>query len=159
MNEKTEIIRSKKPVQFQMLGTGIMGVVLFIFSTQVFRGIDNLMPLDMSGLTSLVRWLVLFVTIIGIAMVWVRGNKSRYYVTKDSVLISRGSLGTKRQQIYGMDNVTGMRMEQSFLGSKYNYGHITLDLSLMTSAEVVRLTNVDSPEETVQKLRLLTKKH
>lgn len=158
MNEKTDIIRSKKPIELQMAGVVILALIVFIFTTQIFRGIDGIMPFDMSGLTSLARWFVILATIVCVAMVWLRGNKSSYFVTKDSIVISRGTFGAKRKQVYGMEYVTGMSMNQSFFGSKFNYGHITLDLSLMTAAEVVRLTNVENPETTLQMLRTLAKK-
>jgi uncharacterized membrane protein YdbT with pleckstrin-like domain len=158
MNEKIDLKRSEIPMMMQLIVVGISGIVLFVFASQLFRAIDNLIPLDTSGLTSYARLILFVLLLVALGLVYIKSKKVSYYMTKDSITVVKGTFGAKNKRIYGLDAVTGMNMSQSFLGSKMNYGNITVDLSMMTSAETVQLTSLENPNKVLEQIRVFTKK-
>jgi uncharacterized membrane protein YdbT with pleckstrin-like domain len=158
MNEKTVLKRSEMPMMIQLIVVGITGILLFIFASQLFRAIDNVLPFDTSALTALARFIMFGLLVVALIIVYLNSKKVSYYMTKDSIAVVRGAFGAKNKRVYGLDNVTGMSMNQSFLGSKMNYGNVTVELSMMTSAETIQLTNLDDPERVLEHIRKITKK-
>lgn len=157
MNQKIEFTQSTKPFLIQSIVIGVGGLILLIFSTSLFRAFDDFASFDASGLTRLARWIVILLIILALLVAYTNSKKVRYYATKDSIIIERGAFGAKQKKIYDMAHVTGMRMDQTFMGAKLGYGNITLDLSMMTNAETIRLIGLDNPEAALAELRGLTK--
>ncbi len=153
MNEKTVFKRSEMPMMIQLIVVGISGIFLFIFASQLFRAFDNVLPFDTSALTALARFIMFGLLLVALGIVYLNSKKVSYYMTKDSIAVVKGGFGSKNKRIYGLDNVTGMSMGQSFLGTKMNYGWVTVELSMMTSAETIQLTNLENPDKVLKLIR------
>lgn len=158
MNQKIEFTQSTKPLLIQSIVIGVGGLLLLLFSTSLFRAFDDFVSFDVSSLTRLSRWIVILLVVLALLVAYKNSKKVRYYATKDSIIIERGAFGAKQKKIYDVAHVTGMRMDQSFLGSKFGYGNVTLDLSMMTNAETIRLAGLENPEAALAELRGLTNK-
>lgn len=156
--ERIDLKRSMKPMYVQLGVVAFLTILLLVFATQLFNGIDNVLPFDMGWLTRLARWAILILAAVSCFTVWSNARKETYYVTKDVIAVKKGLFGSKSKRIYNVDNVTGLNLDQSFFGNQMNYGHIEVDLSMMTKAETIRLSNIEDPENTLKQIQQFIKK-
>jgi hypothetical protein len=149
---RQEINTSRTQTKFEMVGVGIAGLLLFIFTTQIFRALDSLIPFDISLATTIFRIIVTLVTIFGIYMTWQNDKRYRYFLTDDSIIISRSKFGRLNEDTYTSRNITSISVKQSMFGVKNNYGTIVINSDKLYNNQSIQLKNIFNPKEVADKI-------
>jgi hypothetical protein len=149
---RQEIKTSKTQTKFEMAGVGIAGLVLFIFTSQIFKALDSLIPIDISLVTTIFRIIVAGTTIFAVYMTWQNDKRYRYFITDDSIIISRSKFGRLNEDTYTSRNITSISVKQSMFGVKNNYGTIIINSDKLYNNQSIQLKNIINPKEVADKI-------
>lgn len=149
---RQEIKTSKTQTKFEMAGVGLAGLLLFIFTTQIFRALDSLIPFDISGITAIFRIIVAGTTIFAVYMTWQNDKRYRYFLTDDSIIISRSKFGRLNEDTYTSRNITSISVKQSMFGVKNNYGTIIINSDKLYNNQSIFLKNIMNPKQVADRV-------
>ena len=149
---REEIKTSTYNTKFQIIIVIVVGVILTIFTAQLLRAIDELIPIDLSRLTNLARLLIITATAFGAYMTRQEDKRYKYYFTKDSIIIQRSRFGKLSEDIYNSRNITSISVKQSAMGVKNNYGTLIINSDKLYNNQSIFLKNIMNPKQVADRV-------
>lgn len=143
--------RSDTGLKMIIISTGIAALVLAFICTVITLIVVQSNTATM--LLLLIVWIGLAVAWLGQAVyLWVTWRTEAYQLNEKSIIVQkkRGILGSE-QSIYRYESILSVNLRQSYLGKKYHYGDITIEMP--KAPEPVVLRHVDHPSEQLKELQ------
>ncbi len=149
---REEIKTSKYNTKFQIITVSVVGLILLIFTSQLMKAMDNIVPLDLSKLVNIARILVIAATSFGVYMSWKEDKRYKYFLTKDSIIIQKTIFGKLREDIYNARNITSISVKQSAMGVKNNYGTLIINSDKLYNNQSIFLNNIVDPKQVADRV-------
>lgn len=143
---KVPIKKSPQLKQFRMIAVSIVALVLVLFTSQILRFIGGLAAVEMPALGLLIRLLVIMIGVLAVLVTWLQDRSTAYELDDNKLIITKGIL-SGRQQIISLnpETVLNIELHQSLLGSKLDYGVITIEMAHSGGTAVYELRNIAAP--------------
>lgn len=144
--------RSRAGLEARIITTGIVALAIGMMATIMFSILFGWTRYQ--GWFSIsITWVVLFLgwvyTALKLKMKW---DKIRYEISPDAIILyeKAGKFGGSKT-IYRYESIISVRMTQDYLGKKYGYGNVHINIPKLDK-EIV-LKDVDHPNEQLAALQ------
>ena len=152
MEETTTLRRSSSGLRAQIITTGVLALILALFSDWVLSKLFGWTPNE-GGLFVTIAWIVIIGgwAITALRM-WFSWKAKRYEINKDAIIVyaSAGKWGSS-QTLYRYESIISLRMTQGFWGKRFGYGDVRITIPKIDQ-EVI-LYDIEEPAKQLAELQ------
>ncbi|MFO0920480.1 MAG: hypothetical protein U0451_02300 [Candidatus Saccharimonadales bacterium] len=149
---REEIKTSTTQTAYEMIAVGVIGLLILVFASNIMSALNDLIPLDLTRLTNIFRLIIIIATLWGVYITRRNDRLYKYYMTDDSIIISKKRLGRLSEDTYSAKNITSISVRQSRFGVNGNYGTLIINSDKLYDNQSIQLRNVVNPRQVADRV-------